>query len=147
LWTAAEESILSSPVLGNGFATYQLANHVDNLKDTHNWYVKVLVETGFVGLIIVLFMLQQMLAVSYRLFRRADDPLFRGLGLGLFLAIWACIVANLFGDRWTYLEITGPLWVLIGTAVCATYLPEFESATEAATADSAPVTNPYLVYR
>jgi O-antigen ligase len=147
LWEAAETSILSSPVLGNGFATYQMANHVDNLKDTHNWYVKVLVETGFVGLIIVLFMLQQMLAVSYRLFRRADDPLFRGLGLGLFLAIWACIVANLFGDRWTYLEITGPLWVLIGTAICATHLPEFESATEATTVESAPAANPYLVYR
>ena len=120
-----------------------MANHVDNLKDTHNWYVKVLVETGIVGLMFVLFMLQQMLAVSYRLFRRADDPLYRGLGLGLFLAIFACFVANMFGDRWTYLEITGPLWVLVGAAVCATQLPEFESATEATTVETAPATNPY----
>jgi putative inorganic carbon (HCO3(-)) transporter len=147
LWQAAEESILSDPILGSGFATYQYTNHVDNLKDTHNWYVKVMVETGFVGLIIVLFMLQQMLALAYRLFKHAEDPLYRGLGLGLFLAIWACIIANCFGDRWTYLEITGPLWVLVGTAICATHMPEGEPAAELAANDSAAAINPYLVYR
>ncbi len=94
--------------------------HVDNLKDTHNWYVKVMVETGIIGLIIAFFLLQQMLAISYRLFRRATDPLYQGLGLGLFLAICSCIVANFFGDRWTYLEITGFLWVLVAAAIRAT---------------------------
>ena len=146
LWQAAEESILSDPIFGTGFATYQYTNHVDNLKDTHNWYVKVMVETGIIGLIIVLFMLQQMLAVAYRLFKRAEDPLYLGLGLGLFLAICSCIIANCFGDRWTYLEITGPLWVLVGTAICATQMPEYEPATELTAKDSAAI-NPYLVYR
>jgi putative inorganic carbon (HCO3(-)) transporter len=147
LWEAAENSILSSPVLGNGFATYQLAEHLDNLKDTHNWYVKVLVETGIVGLIIVLIMLQQMLSVTFRLFRRATDPLYRALGLGLFLAICTCMVANLFGDRWTYLEITGMLWVLIGTAVRANLLSETESPAEETEAVAAVPVNPYMVYR
>jgi putative inorganic carbon (hco3(-)) transporter len=147
LWEAAEDSILSNPVFGTGFATYQLQTHIDNLKDTHNWFVKVLVETGIVGLIIVLVMLQQMLAVTFRLFRRATDPLYRGLGLGLFLAICTCVVANLFGDRWTYLEITGMLWVLVGTAIRANLLAETESpAEEVGVASTLPV-NPYMVYR
>jgi O-antigen ligase len=147
LWQAAEDSILSDPIFGTGFATYQYTQHVDNLRDTHNWYVKVMVETGMIGLIIVIFMLQQMLAVAYRLYKRAEDPLYRGLGLGLFLAICACIVANCFGDRWTYLEITGPLWVLVGTAICATHMPADESMTEVTAEDSAAAINPYLVYR
>jgi O-antigen ligase len=147
LWRAAEESILSNPVFGTGFATYQMTNHVDNLRDTHNWYVKVVVETGIVGLMIVLFMLQQMLALAYRLFKRAEDPLYRGLGLGLFLAICSCIVANFFGDRWTYLEITGPLWVLVGTAACAIHMPEHKPTTELTADDSISTVNPYLVYR
>jgi O-antigen ligase len=147
LWQAAQESILSDPIFGSGFATYQYTNHVDNLKDTHNWYVKVMVETGIVGLIIVMFMFQQMLALAYRLFKRAEDPLYRGLGLGLFLALWACIIANCFGDRWTYLEITGPLWVLVGTAICATHMPGYEPATEVAARESTAAINPYLVYR
>ena len=85
LWKNAEESFLRSPIVGNGFATFQLEEHVGDLRDTHNWYVKVLVETGILGLILVVFMLQQMLATSYRLFKRASDPLYRGLGLGLFV--------------------------------------------------------------
>jgi putative inorganic carbon (HCO3(-)) transporter len=120
LWTNAEEAFLRSPLVGNGYATFQYGEHLDNLSDTHNWFVKVCVETGILGLIPVLFMLQQMLATSYRLLKRATDPLYRGLGLGLFVAICACMVANCFGDRWTYLEITGLLWVLVAAAIRAT---------------------------
>jgi O-antigen ligase len=106
-----------------------------------------MVETGIVGLIIVIFMLQQMLALAYRLFKRAEDPLYRALGLGLFLAIWASIIANCFGDRWTYLEITGPLWVLVGTAICAAHIPEYNPEKEPTANESAAAINPYLVYR
>jgi putative inorganic carbon (hco3(-)) transporter len=147
LWQAAEESILSDPIFGTGFATYQFTQHVDNLKDTHNWYVKVMVETGIIGLVIVMVMLEQMLAVGYRLYKQAEDPLYRGLGLGLLLAICSCIVANFFGDRWTYLEITGPLWVLVGAALCATHMPEENPATELTAEESTAAVNPYLVYR
>ena len=147
LWEAAEESIISSPVLGIGFATYQIGNHVDGLKDTHNWYVKVMVETGIIGMIIVLAMLQQVLAVAYRLFKRAEDPLYRGLGLGLFVAMCSCIVANFFGDRWTYLEITGMLWVLVAAAIRALQLAETEPATESAISEASVAANPFLAYR
>jgi len=139
LWQNAERSIERSPIVGNGFATFQLGEHVDNLKDTHNWYVKVLEETGIIGLIFALLLLQQMMAVSYRLFKRATDPLYRGLGLGLILAICACIVANFFGDRWTYIEITAPLWVLVSAAIRAKDLTESESiliSTEDASVDA-----------
>jgi putative inorganic carbon (hco3(-)) transporter len=147
LWENAEKSIIRSPIVGNGFATFQLGEHIDNLKDTHNWYVKILVETGLVGLIIVFFMLQQMLALAYRLFKRATDPLYRGLGLGLFLATCSCIVANFFGDRWTYLEITALLWVLVAAAIRATLLTESAPMTELAQIDSAVAVNPHMAYR
>jgi putative inorganic carbon (hco3(-)) transporter len=147
LWENAEKSIISSPLVGTGFATFQLGEHVDNLKDTHNWYVKIMVETGLIGLIIAFFLLQQMLAVAYRLFKRATDPLFRGLGLGLFLATCSCIVANFFGDRWTYLEITALLWVLVAAAVRATLLTEKEPMTESPQINSTVAINPHMVYR
>jgi putative inorganic carbon (HCO3(-)) transporter len=130
LWTNAEEAFLHSPIVGNGFATFQLGEHVDNLKDTHNWYVKILVETGILGLIPVIFLLQQLLATSYRLFKRASDPLYRGLGLGLFVATCTCLAANCFGDRWTYLEITGLLWILVAAAIRATELTRLEPTPE-----------------
>jgi O-antigen ligase len=146
LWENAEKAIISSPIVGNGFATFQLGEHIDNLKDTHNWYVKVMVETGIIGLIIALVLLQQLLAVSYRLFKRATDPLYQGLGLGLFLATCSCIVANCFGDRWTYLEITALLWVLVAAAIRATLLTDSE-LTESGQLDSVSAVNPHMVYR
>jgi len=127
LWENAERSILSSPIVGSGYATFQLGEHVDNLKDTHNWYVKVLVETGLIGLIIAFILLQQLISLSYHLFRQASDPLYQGLGLGLLLATCSCIVSNCFGDRWTYVEIMGLLWVLAGAAIRATQLATLKS--------------------
>jgi O-antigen ligase len=124
-----------------------MSNHVDGLKDTHNWFVKVMVETGVVGMIFVLFMLEQMLVLAYRVFKRTEDPLYRGLGLGLFVAMCSCIVANFFGDRWTYLEITGMLWVVVAAAARALQLGQTEPATEAASSASSVATNPFLVYR
>jgi putative inorganic carbon (hco3(-)) transporter len=147
LWEDAEQSMLHSPIVGQGFATFQYGQHVDNLKDTHNWYVKVLVETGIIGFILALWMLQQMLATSYRLFRTTSDPIYQGLGLGLFLATCSCIVANMFGDRWTLLEITGLLWVLMGAATRASELATSETSTESAEVDSTLAVNPYMAYR
>lgn len=146
LWENAERSILQSPLVGGGFATFQLGEHVDNLKDTHNWYVKVLVETGIVGLIIAFVLLAQMLALSYRLFKRTSDPLYQGLGLGLLLAICACIVSNCFGDRWTYLEITGLLWVLVSAAIRAEQLSKSESISEATEIDATDIMPPHMAY-
>jgi O-antigen ligase len=116
--------------VGNGYATFQYAKHVDGLRDTHNWYVLAMVETGIIGMLMALVLFQQILALSYRLFRRAQDALYRGLGLGLFLAMCSSIIANLFGDRWTYLEITGLLFVLVGAAARATHLSAPEPTLE-----------------
>jgi O-antigen ligase len=147
LWTNAEKSIARNPILGTGFATFQLGEHVDNLKDTHNWYVKVMVETGIIGAILVIIMLERLLATSFRLFRQATDPLYRGLGLGLFTATCSCLVANCFGDRWTYVEITALLWVLAATAIRAQeFSKEQTIAEKTAIASERPI-NPYLAYR
>jgi O-antigen ligase len=81
-----------------------------------------MVETGVIGLMMVLFLLGQLFVLPFRLFRKANDPLYRGLGLGLFVAMCSSVVANCFGDRWTYLEINGLLFVLVGIAVRANQL-------------------------
>lgn len=130
LWTDAEQTIMNYPIFGAGFATFQYGEHVDNLKDTHNWYVKVMVETGIVGLGFALLMIYQMFAVAIRLFRKATDPLYRGLGLGLTICLTSLVVTNIFGDRWTYLEINGLLWVLIGAALRASQLSETAQPTD-----------------
>jgi len=122
LWKESWESIQHSPIVGNGYATFSYGKHAYDLTDTHNWYLLVLVETGVIGLILALILFQQLFGLSWRLFRKAEDPLFRGLGLGLFLVMCCSMVTNFFGDRWTYLEISGLLFVLVGAATRAKQL-------------------------
>ena len=136
LWTNAKEVILSDPILGTGYASYQLNAHAAGLRDTHNWYVKVMVETGLVGMALALAMLQQLLSLAYRLFRKGIDPLYRGLGLGLLIMVLASSVLNFFGDRWTFLEVNGIYWVLAGVSTRAIYLAQAVSSPEPIQTDS-----------
>ena len=148
LWTAAQDSILHNPILGTGFATFQFAEHVDSLKDTHNWYVKVLVETGIVGFIIAAILIVKMLTLSWNIFRHSTDPLYQGFGLGLLLALSANLVLTFFGDRWTYLEINGLLWAMFGAATRIYYLKDATEEPSAAPVREAQMhANPYLVMR
>ena len=91
LWKESWDSFGQSPIFGNGFATYQYGQHEGNLGDTHDWFIKVLVETGVVGMMMYLLLLQQMLALGYRLFRRGKDQMYRGL---LFVLVAAAVRAN-----------------------------------------------------
>lgn len=147
LWTAAKETIIHNPIFGTGFATFQYGYHTDNLKDTHNWYVKVMIETGIIGAILALIMVAMMAILPFRLYRTADDPLLKGLGLGLFLAICCNLILNLFGDRWTYLEINGLLWVLVGAAAQAISFPHSESVATTESINPMTAVNPYMAYR
>jgi len=81
------------------------------------------------------------------LFKRSSDPLYQGLGLGVLLAVCGCMVANCFGDRWTILEITGLLWVLVATAIRASQFAATEPIAESARIDARVAVNPYLAYR
>ena len=147
LWEAAKSSFASSPIVGIGYATFQMTAHTDNLRDTHNWYVKVLVETGLIGFVIVLALLFQAIALSYQLFRRESDPLYQGLGLGLLLLMFGTIILNFFGDRWTYLEINGLLWVIAATAVRVKSLDKQPLASTPKMPEPSDIVNPYLLYR
>jgi O-antigen ligase len=148
LWENAKTTFFHNPIIGTGFATFMYAEHVDDLKDTHNWYVKVLTETGLVGFAFALILIYHMLSLTWGLFRNGNDTLYRGLGLALFLAIISNLILSFFGDRWTYLEINGLLWALMGAATRAYYFAQVsEDATVSLAADDASSVNPYLAYR
>jgi len=114
LWEQAMPLFDSNPVIGTGFDTYAYTNHYHGYKDTHNLYVKMLAETGRVGLCLFLWLLVKTFCAGYRLFRQAEDAFLSSLGLGLSVWVVCVVAANLFGDRWTYLQVNGFMWVLAG---------------------------------
>ena len=60
--------------------------------------------------------------MSWRLFRDCSRPFLSGLGCALFAMLMCAMVVNLFGDRWTYLQVGGFQWVLLGLAARASLL-------------------------
>jgi hypothetical protein len=129
LWDNAIKVFDSNVFLGTGFNTYQFM-HLDKrtdggsgyYEDTHNYFIKVLLETGVLGLMLFLWLLTRLFRDGYQLFRRAQDPFFASLGLGLLGWLVCAVVACLFGDRWSFLQVNGYLWVIAGLVVHATSL-------------------------
>ena len=136
LWDNALKVFDNNALLGTGFNTYQYMHLNERTggagyyEDTHNYFIKVLLETGVLGLVLFLWLLARLFGDGYSLFRHAEDPFFASLGLGLLGWLVCAAVACLFGDRWSFLQVNGYLWVIAGLVVHAASLER--SAKEAA---------------
>jgi putative inorganic carbon (hco3(-)) transporter len=124
LWTDAEALIVASPVFGTGFQTYAYMGRTEDLKDTHNYYVKILVETGAIGLLMFSYLMWRMFVHGFQLYRRSDDPFLASVGLGFSALMVGMFLANLFGDRWSYFQVDGWMWMLFGAVVRGLILTE-----------------------
>jgi O-antigen ligase len=133
LWHDAMEVFDSNVIMGSGFNTYAYMHRVGDYEDTHNFFLKVLVETGILGLALFLWLLAKTFRVGLWFSRHAKDPFYASLGLGLAGWLVAAFTANMFGDRWNYLQICGYMWVIAGMVAHAktveeTSLPETDGA-------------------
>ena len=119
IWNDAQEFELfhENPVLGAGFDTYEWQHRVGQYADTHNYFLKVLVETGVLGLMFFLYLLGTITRLGVKLYRTAKDPFLKSLGLGFSLLMVCVFVVNFFGDRWLYIEVNGFLWVMLACVV------------------------------
>jgi putative inorganic carbon (HCO3(-)) transporter len=117
LWQDAWQLFWKEPIFGTGFDTYEFMHRIGTYDDTHNYYLKVMVETGVVGLMLFLWLLAKAFRMGFRLFRSAKDPFLQALGFGVAGMIVCTAVANFFGDRWTYLQVNCFLWTLLGFAM------------------------------
>jgi O-antigen ligase len=129
LWDDALVVARTNPLLGTGFDTYAYMGRVGTWNDTHNIYLKVVVETGFIGLALFLGILWKFFRIGWTAFRISREPLVQGLGLGLCGWIVSTAVANFFSDAWTYLQVDGYLWMLAGL-VCRALILEQEKRAQ-----------------
>jgi putative inorganic carbon (HCO3(-)) transporter len=124
LWEDAMQVFDANVVIGSGFDTYAYMHRVGNYQDTHNFFLKVLVETGVFGLCLFLWLIGKTFAIGLRFSRHGSDPFLASLGLGLAAWIVAAITANLFGDRWSFLQVCGYMWMIAGMVAHALTLAE-----------------------
>ena len=114
IWREGMELFRENSLMGVGFGVFRHLGF--SLGDTHNIYVKLLIEQGIVGLLIFLVVILCFVRIGWMLYQKGDDDFSKGLGLGLAVCMVVVLVNNFFGDRWTYFEMSGYLWVFAGLA-------------------------------
>jgi O-antigen ligase len=140
LWEDAMTLFKRNPITGTGFETYSHMGRVGNFRDTHNYYVKVLAEMGVIGLAWYLLLLWKAFRAGMTLFYDASDPFWRAVGLGFVALLASVMIMNLFGDRWTYQQVDGYLWILLGCVIRGLIvLHEQPAQAEATNVEQAPI--------
>jgi len=114
LWDHAWNLFMKNPVIGVGYGGFEFAapeGELNRWKDTHNYYLKMLSEQGIVGFGLFLTVLVVAFRSGWRLWKAGKEGFERGLGLGFMGCVLACASTNLFGDRWSYVEMGSYFWV------------------------------------
>ncbi len=112
IWDKGIELFSENSAVGIGYGVFARLGY--DLGDTHNIYIKILVEQGIIGMFIFVILIFAFLAEGFRLYRNGDDDLSKGLGLGFAICVFVLLVNNIFGNRWSYLELSGYLWIFAG---------------------------------
>jgi O-antigen ligase len=120
VWKDALATAATDPILGVGFDCFRYYRRGEELLDTHNMYIRALVETGVVGLTCLVAFFLSAFYAGHRLAKIATDPFYRALGGGFAAYMISVILTNFFGDRWTYVDLSGYTWILLGLVVQAT---------------------------
>jgi len=108
-WKVGLELFEENPLFGVGYGVYRRGDFI--LGDTHNIYVKILAEQGLIGILLFLSLMYSFFEKGVRLYRNSNDKMSKGLGLGFAIAVIVLCINNVFGDRWTYMEVSSYMWI------------------------------------
>jgi O-antigen ligase len=128
-WKIASANFLRNPVVGTGYHTFHHREINPYGRDTHNLYIRTLSEGGVLGAITLLGILLAVLRTALREVGQARTGTWRyALALGMMGAWVSMVIANLFGDRFTYYPVIAYFWAYMGLVVKARYLPPEDPA-------------------
>ncbi len=121
MWDQAYELIKQKPILGYGYnATKKLGiktgkdQTYKKRESLHNGYLQLLLDQGLIGLGIFLVFFFICFSTGWSLFRSAEDPFLKGLGLGFAGCVLAVLAGILAGSYWFYLNVSAFYWVNLG---------------------------------
>ena len=147
-WGVALKRYTEHPVLGVGYHAFHHAEINPYRTDTHNFFLRELVEKGTLGFLVVLGLLAATWRTLWRLYRRsATGSWDYALGVGMLAALLALACANVFGDRFTYYPMVAHFWLYVGLALRLTALQRQQRASGEVVAPPRRARAPALVNR
>lgn len=136
MWEKGMELFKGSPLVGIGYGVFRMMDFGTGLHDTHNIYVKILVEQGVIGILLFLFVIFSFMRQGFFLYQKGDDAISRGLGLGVLASMFTLLINNFFGDRWSYFELSAYVWTFGGLIARLSTLKSEEKNLEPQTAQT-----------
>jgi O-antigen ligase len=120
-WQEALEAAGDSPLWGLGVTGYGFLDAQ---------YPRILVETGGIGLMAFLLLIGAVLRACLGVFRRAREPLDRGLAMGAVAGLVGLLVHAIGANTFIIVRIMEPFWFVVGLVVTLDRLqPEAGSPT------------------
>jgi len=114
VWQLARELFAQHPLIGIGFQGFYFASVGLPLRNVHNFYLETAAEEGIVGLGLLAILFYKALASGWHLYRQGHSEPLRALGLGFIACTTAVMVTNVFGDRFTQIEVGSYFFLLFG---------------------------------
>jgi len=121
-WRLAIEHSMARPLLGDGLGGYlAYTRQYDLPGSTDGWYLRVLADTGVIGLVAFLLLIAALMWILGRRARAETDPLRRAIVYGAALAVTAASVSALLVDTFVSYKIMGVFSTIVacGTRVAA----------------------------
>ena len=113
-WKGAAKDWVKHPILGFGVTGYRFVDAQ---------YVRVITETGLLGLITFLVLITTIFRLAYKVFKETTEPLHKGLAMG-FLAGFVGLLSHAIGaNTFIIVRIMEPFWFVTAMVVM---IPEIE---------------------
>lgn len=119
IWEHALTLFKQNPIFGVGLYNFKFFDGEKMWTSTHNQYLAFLSETGIIGFIVFLTLNFIAFKSGWRLFRFSKDAFNQGLGIGFCGCVIACMLSNIFGDRWSYFSLQSiyfVIWAMVAKA-------------------------------
>lgn len=132
VWDIAWEEIKAKPLTGSGYGSSKYVIPMD----THNMYLDIALDAGLPALAIFVILLLQIFLMGRAVFKEAQEPFQKAMGLALMATITAIAVGNLFGTRLDLFSSNGYFAILLGITARVhsdlKYKPELEKTNKGA---------------
>ncbi len=117
-WRDAWQGIKKSPIIGYGITGWRFLDAQ---------YMRVLIETGFIGLGLFLYLLYSVLLETWKVFKNAKIPFFKYFAQGFFVATIAMMTHSIGANTFIIIRIMEPFWLVCGLVISIPYIEKIET--------------------
>lgn len=117
-WRAAWDGVKKSPLFGYGITGWRFLDAQ---------YMRVLIETGFFGLGLFLYLLYSVLNETWKVFKNAKIPFFKYFAQGFFIATIAMMTHSIGANTFIIIRIMEPFWLVCGLVISIPYIEKIET--------------------